>query len=51
MSEWVEGIPTRKNDHRVFNKFFVSNIFSRFDCPREIVSDGGSHFTNSHFRS
>ena len=25
--------------------------FSRFGCPRSIISDGGSHFTNSHFRS
>ena len=33
------------------NKFIVSNIFSRFCCPRAIISDGGSHFTNSHFRS
>ena len=33
------------------NKFIVSNIFSRFGCPRAIISDGGSHFTNSHFRS
>ena len=47
VSKWVEAIPTRKNDHRVVNKFIVSNIFSRFSCPREIISDGGSHFTNS----
>ena len=40
-----------KNDHRVVNKFIVRNIFSRFGCPRAIISDGGSHFTNSHFRT
>ena len=50
VSKWVEAIPTRKNDHRVVNKFIVNNIFSRFGCPRAIISDGGSHFTNSHFR-
>ena len=33
------------------NKFIVINIFSRFVCPRAIISDGGSHFTKSHFRS
>ena len=33
------------------NKFIISNIFSRLDCHRAIISDGGSHFTNSHFRS
>ena len=51
VSKWVEAIPTRTNDHRVVNKFIVINIFSRFGCPRVIISDGGSHFTNSHFRS
>ena len=50
MSKWV-AIPTRINDHRVVNKFIFSNIFSRFGCPRAIISDGGSHFTNSHFKS
>ena len=39
------------NDHRVVNKFIFSNIFSQFACPRAIISDGGSHFTNSHFRT
>ena len=51
VSKWVEVIPTRTNDHRVVNKFIVRNIFSRFGCSRAIISDGGSHFTNSHFRS
>ena len=51
VSKWVEAIPMRINDHRVVNKFIISNIFSRFGCPRAIISDGGSHFTNSHFRS
>ena len=26
-------------------------MFSRFGCHKAIISDGGSHFTNSHFRS
>ena len=34
VSKWVETIPTRTIDHRVVNKFIVSNIFSRFGCPR-----------------
>ena len=28
VSKWVEAIPTRTNNHRVVNKFIVSNIFS-----------------------
>ena len=51
VSKWVEAIPKRTNDHRVVNKFIVSNIFSQFGCPRAIISDSGSHFTNSNFRS
>ena len=51
VSKWVEAILTRTNDYRVVNKFIVSNIFSRFGCPRAIISDGGSHFTNSHCRT
>ena len=50
VSKWVEAIPTWMNDHRVVDKFIVSYIFSCFGCPRVIISDGGSHFTNSHFR-
>ena len=51
VSKWVEAIPTRTNNRQVVNKFIVSNIFSRFGCPLEIISDCGSHFTNSHFKS
>ena len=51
MPKWVEAIPTRTNDHRVVNKFIVNNTFSRFGFPTAIISDGRSHFTNSHFRS
>ncbi|CAA6675760.1 unnamed protein product [Spirodela intermedia] len=31
-------------------KFVQENIFSRFGCPRVIISDGGTHFTNKNFR-
>ena len=51
VSKWVKAIPTRTKDHRVVNKFIVNNIFSQFGCPRAIINDGGSHFTNFHFRS
>ena len=51
VSKWVKAIPKMTNDYRVVNKFIVRNIFSRFGFPRAIISDGGSHFTNSHLRS
>ncbi|CAA7410890.1 unnamed protein product [Spirodela intermedia] len=50
VSKWVEAIPTRTNDHKIMIKFVQENIFSRFRCPRVIISDGGTHFTNKHFR-
>ena len=51
VSKLVKAIPTRTNDHRVVNNFIVSNIFSQFGFRGAIISDGGSHFTNSLFRS
>ncbi|CAA7393169.1 unnamed protein product [Spirodela intermedia] len=50
VSKWVEAIPTRTNDHKIVMKFMQENIFSRFGCPRVIISDEGTHFTNKHFR-
>ncbi|CAA7407052.1 unnamed protein product [Spirodela intermedia] len=50
VSKWVEVIPTRTNDHKIVMKFVQENIFSRFGCPRVIISDGGTHFTNKHFK-
>ena len=43
VSKWVETIPTRTNDHRDVLRF------ARYDCPRAIISDGGSHINNAHF--
>ena len=51
VSKWVEAIPTRTNDHKIVLKFIEQIIFSRFGCPRAIISDGGTHFNNYHFRS
>ena len=51
VSKWVEAIPTRTNDHKIVLKFIEQNIFSSFGCPRAIISDGGTHFKNFHFRS
>ena len=50
VSKWVEAIPTRTNDHREVLRFITRCIFARYGCPRAIISEGGSHFNNSHFR-
>ena len=49
VSKWVEAIPTRTNTHREVLRFVTRNIFSRYGCPRAIISDGGSHFNSVHF--
>ena len=51
VSKWVEAIPTRTNDHWEVLRFITRCIFARYSCPRAIISDGGSHFNNSHFRA
>ncbi|CAA7403567.1 unnamed protein product [Spirodela intermedia] len=51
VSKWTEAIPTKTCDHKVVLKFLKSNIFSRFGCPRTIISDNGTHFINSQFKA
>ena len=51
VSKWVEAEATRTNDHKVVIKFLKSHIFSRFGCPRAIISDEGTHFLNRPFEA
>ncbi|CAN6458744.1 unnamed protein product [Victoria cruziana] len=46
VSNWVEAVATRTNDHKVVLKFIKHNIFSQFRVPRVMISDGGKHFRN-----
>nr|KYP74938.1 Pol polyprotein [Cajanus cajan] len=47
VSKWVEAIATPKADGKTVVKFLKKHIFSRFGTPRELISDGGSHFCNA----
>ena len=51
VSKWVKAIPTRTNTHREVSRFITTNIFSRYECSRAIISDRGSHFNNAYFRT
>ncbi|CAN6579504.1 unnamed protein product [Malus baccata var. baccata] len=42
---------TKTNDSKVVSDFIKTNIFARFGTPREIISDGGSHFCNRTFEA
>nr|GEY25062.1 reverse transcriptase domain-containing protein [Tanacetum cinerariifolium] len=48
LSKWVEAKALLTNDARVFIKFLKS-LFSRFNIPRAIISDRGTHFYNDQF--
>ena len=32
-------------------RFVTRCIFTRYRCPRAVISDGGSHFNDAHFRA
>ena len=51
VSKWVEAVPCRVADHKVVLKFLKENIFSRFGVPKEMISDGGSHFVTNSLRT
>ena len=46
-TKWVEVVPTRQATDAVIIKFLLSNIMSRFGCPRKIVTDNAKVFTSS----
>ena len=46
VSKWVEAIPTQINVARVVARFLHRHIFTRFETPRVLITDGGTHFCN-----
>ncbi|GJR10018.1 reverse transcriptase domain-containing protein [Tanacetum coccineum] len=48
LSKWVEAKALPTNDTRVVVKFLKS-LFARFETPRAIISDRGTHFCNDQF--
>ena len=44
--KWVDAISTHTNDSTVVVKFLRSHIFTRFDTPRALITDGGNHLCN-----
>ena len=51
VSKWVEATATPTNDAQVVLKFLQKNIFTRFNTPKVIVSDEGTHFCNKLFNN
>ena len=46
VTKWVEAEALAKNDANSVLRFIKRNIFARFGVPRDLISDGGSHFCN-----
>jgi len=45
-TKWVEARAIAKATKQVVANFLYEEIFSRYDTPREIISDGGEQFTS-----
>ncbi|XP_075088441.1 uncharacterized protein LOC142170433 [Nicotiana tabacum] len=46
VSKWVEAIALPTNDVKVVVNFVKKHIFTKFDTPRVIISDGGTYLCN-----
>ena len=44
--KWAEAAATKIDDAATMAKFLYENIISRYGCPKELVTDRGTHFLN-----
>ncbi|XP_021749507.1 uncharacterized protein LOC110715247 [Chenopodium quinoa] len=51
VTKWIAAIPSPTNDHKVVLKLLKKIIFPRFEVPRVLISDGGSHFAKKQFEA
>jgi len=45
--KWIEAIPTRNTTDKVIMIFLLDNIFSRFGCPKKIITDNAAAFKSA----
>ena len=50
VTKWVEAIPTSSANHNTSIKMLKEVILPRFEVPRYLMTDGGSHFIHGAFR-
>jgi len=43
-TKWIEDIPTRNATDKVIMRFLEGYIFSRFGCPRKLITDNAQTF-------
>jgi transposase InsO family protein len=46
-TKWIEAIPTRNATDKVIMRFLEGNIFSRFGCPRKLITDNAQAFKSA----
>jgi transposase InsO family protein len=46
-TKWAEAVATKTDDAATVAKFLYENIISRYGCPKELISDRGTHFLNA----
>jgi hypothetical protein len=46
-TKWIEAIPTRNTTYKFIMSFLEENIFSRFGCPRKLITDNAQAFTST----
>ena len=46
-TKWVEAMPTYLNDGKTSTLFTFNHIISRFEVPKQLVTNHGSHFQNA----
>jgi hypothetical protein len=47
VTKWAEALATKTGNAKTVAKFLYENIIIRFGCPKELVSNRGTHFLNS----
>ena len=50
VSKWIEVMSCIDVDVKISNRMFEETIVPRFDVPRMVISDGGTHFIDKNFR-
>jgi len=46
-TKWIDAIPTRNPTAKVIINFLEENTFSRFGCPRKLITDNAQAFKYS----
>jgi transposase InsO family protein len=46
-TKWIEAIPTRNTIDKVIMEFLEGYIFSRFGCPKKLITDNAQDFKSN----